>query len=519
MCSSASGPSRRRDGAATRPRTPRASPGSGRSSSASSAPSPPPDRRDAGQLLVLAAIILAVAYVGLTMISQDLANTGFDAVREEARSLVREYDNAKSRFGVALEHLSNHGNHSDAARPDRETYLVQRAFDRLLGNYTALEASRRTHLSATLVSVTPWTGRQVNASVDLLFQDEFTKVREDVTFRYPLYLADDWWDPDGAGSLEYDYRIPVHVNTRLLDRTDYGIEVEVNLTKALERVGHGGTAVASQSIRVVEMNAEGTSNTAVTPRGVWNLTGYDATTDARVLVVWQMDGKREERTDAWFYIYFDDTAQGSPSNGTLRLLDSFERADIGPDWSPASQDTDTGQARTGTRSWRSHAGQDAVYDIESHLGLFDGLVDLWFYDPGPATTNVDAWANVTMNHTGDPTDLHVAVGLDEDVSTQNYSIYAPWLGGPSDTHFPRSEGWHRITVSMNETDLNVYLDQKRLTLNETLAPYQFRTLTITHASGHADTWWDDVAISEDVIVSRVHPVDMVVRWPQRAESA
>lgn len=462
---------------------------------------------DEGQLLVLAAIILAISFVALTMITQDVANTGFDTVREEARSLVREYDNAKDRFGTGLAHLSNHGNHSDD--PNRFDYLVQRGFDRLKANYTELEASRRTHLEAELVSVSNPQDRRAEAEVDLVFEDEFTRVNETVTFPFDLYLADDWWDT------RWDFRIPVSVDTRLLARHHYGVELTLNLTKARERADSPGK-VEADSIQVVRVQDDGTVVGNVT-RGVQKLPGFDNQTDARVMVVWDLGADVPQQTTRYYHVYFDEDTPTAPPRGVLNFADSFEDGTtLGSDWSPSGSSTDDTHAHSGNRSWKADGGETPSHFLSEE---FDGVVDVWYYDEDPNDLDVDAWMEVHVNNTNNGTTLSFGLGADQGVGGgRNYSAFLDNAASNpqfQDTHFPRSEGWHRFTFAMNATRMHMYIDKKRVLANQTLAPYKYLEVEMVHGGGTADVWFDDVRIYEGVSVSRVHPVFTVQRWPHR----
>lgn len=457
---------------------------------------------DRGQLLLLAAIILAIAFIGLTMIGQEVADTGFQATREEARSLVREYDNAKHRFGIALEHHVNSGNHSDAVG-----FLVERGFDDLVGNYTELEASRRTHFDAELNYVTPAaTTREATANVTLTFQDEFTRVEETANVSFPVFLADDWWDT------RWNQRLPLTVDTRLLPRKNYTVEVDLNLTRQAERLGRPGS-IDVDSIQVVRVTAAGSILDNVT-RGVQELPGYDAGSDARVRVVFQMDGTVLQHTRRFYHIYFDSTAPDTPPKGVIELADSFERTYVEPDWTADPQSangTDGGRAHLGDRAWVGDDGDEIRYDMP---GTFRGVVDAWWYDADPSSSNTEAWVKVeTLDENG--TMVPFRVGVNGTVN-EGRNVTVEIDGRVIDTGVPRSEGWHRITLVLNRTRMDMYFDRKRVATNQTLGPYDLSAVVLEQPDGNGadQARFDDVRIYRDGTVSRVHPVHRVVRWPQ-----
>lgn len=457
---------------------------------------------DRGQLLLLAAIILAIAFVGLTMIGQEIADTGFQTTREEARSLVREYDNAKHRFGVALEHHVNSGNHSDAT-----TFLVERGFEALTANYTQLEASRRTHLAADLNEVVTVAGnREATANVTLTFQDEFTRVEEVTNFSFPVFLADDWWDPS------WENRLPLTVDTRLLTRKNYTVEVDLNLTRELQRMDRPGS-VDTDSIQVVRHDSAGAVVGNVT-RGVQRLPGFDADDDARVRVVFRMDGTVLQRTERFYQIYFDSSAPEAPPEGVLELADSFERAHVEPEWTadPSSaNETDGDRAHTGDRAWNASDGDEIRHDLP---GDFRGVVDAWWYDADPTSTETEAWVLVeAVAENG--TTVPFRVGVDGSVN-QGRNVTAEIDGEIIDTGVPRSEGWNRITFVLNRTRMDMYFGQKRVATNETLGAYNLDAVVLEQPDGGGTdpARFDDVRIYRDGTVSRVHPVHRVVRWPQ-----
>lgn len=458
---------------------------------------------DRGQLLVLAAIVLAIAYVGLTMISQEVADTGFQATREETRSLIREYDNAKHRFGVALEHHTNDGNHSDGAG-----YLVRRGFDDLAVNYTELEASRRTHLDVELNYVdTGGSGRETTANVSLTFQDEFTRVDETANFSFPVFLADDWWDT------RWEFRFPVVIETRLLDRKNYTVELDLNLTLARERAGRPGS-VDADSVQVVRVTEGGAIVDNVT-RGVQRLPGYDAADDARVHVVFRMDGTVEERTRRFYHVYFDGSEPEAPPTGVVELADSFERSRVDPTWTPdppSANGTDTSRAHLGERSWVADDGDQIRYDMP---GEFRGVVDGWWYDGSPDSDQTEAWMRVDTENLDTGETVPFRVGANGTIN-DGRNFTAEIDDRVIDTGVPRSEGWHRLTFVLNATRMDIYVDRKRVATNETLAAYNYTGVVLEQpdGSGTDPARFDDVRIYRDGTLSRVHPVHRTVRWPQ-----
>lgn len=465
-------------------------------------------RSDRGQLLVLAALLLAIAYVGLTMIGQEVADTGFQATREETRSLVREYDNAKHRFGVALEHHVNAGNQSDAA-----AYLVRRGFGHLVGNYTELEASRRTHLDADLNYVAEAaTTRQATANVTLTFEDEFTRVQETANFSVPVFLADGWWDS------RWENRLPLVVDTRLLNRKNYTVEVDLNLTRQLERMGRPGS-VDADSIQVVQVTASGSVVGSLT-RGVRTLPGYDADDDARVRVVFRMDGTVLQRTERFFHIYFDSSVPEPPPSGVIAFADSFERASVNPEWDadpPSANGTDAGLARSGDRSWVADDGDEIRRDL---VGDHRGVVSGWWHDPDPVSDRTEAMMRVeteVVESLSIPvgTIVPFRVGVNGTVNDgRNYTVQVD--DEVTDTGVPRSEGWHRFTFVLNATRMDIYVDRKRVVTNETLGSYNLSAIELEQPDGNGDdpARFDDIYVYRDGTVSRVHPVHRIVRWPQ-----
>lgn len=449
---------------------------------------------DRAQLLVLAGIILALGYVGLTLVAQDVANLGFQTAREEVRSLVREYDNAKDRFGDGLEHAANDGNHSTV-----EHYLIERAFENLTSNYTELEASRRTHFDADLGEVQTLSGRDVKANVTLTFRDEFTRVNEQTNVTFPLYLADEWWDTSWA------FRLPVTLDARLLDRTNYGLELTLNLTEARERAGRPGS-VDADSVRVVEVSESGTV-LGEAPRGVQEMPGFDAAADARVYVAFNVTDETPERTKRYYHVYFDEDVPTQASDDVLRLNATFEDddQDVDPHWTPGSEATDGTHAHTGERSWRAADGDTITHSLDDE---FHGVVDGWFFDPDPSDTDVHTWMEVELNNTNGTDPVTFALGVD---GSGNYSTDNN--GTIRDASLPREPGWHRFTFVLNQSNIDLYVDQKRVLANLTGDPYRYQEVHLTHDSGTLDTWFDDVRVLEGVTVSRVHPMESVVRWP------
>ncbi len=112
-----------------------------------------------------------------------------------------------------------------------------------------------------------------------------------------------WWNDD------YRYRISVNVSSGGVDRNDYPIELDVDFTEELQRLG-SNQGFDLNSVRVIEHDPVG----YVFDAGDANLglpsqfepdEDFDPDTNAKGKVVWIMDGETSQNSIRYFYIYFD----------------------------------------------------------------------------------------------------------------------------------------------------------------------------------------------------------------------
>jgi hypothetical protein len=112
-----------------------------------------------------------------------------------------------------------------------------------------------------------------------------------------------WWNDD------YRYRISINVSSGDLDRQDYPVEVEVDFTEELQRLGSNHDFDIN-SVRVIEHDPVG----YVIDAGDGNLglisqfepdADFNAATNAKGKVVWVMKGETSQNSIRYFYIYFD----------------------------------------------------------------------------------------------------------------------------------------------------------------------------------------------------------------------
>lgn len=117
-----------------------------------------------------------------------------------------------------------------------------------------------------------------------------------------------WWDS------KWDYRLPVTVNVGPFARKDKPAEVTVNFTTLLTSLGKSG-AFDPNSVRVIEVDADGNVLDGNVPSQFDKATDYNANNKAGGTVVWLLKGDTDANATRRYHIYFDVTGKGfAPPN-------------------------------------------------------------------------------------------------------------------------------------------------------------------------------------------------------------
>lgn len=119
----------------------------------------------------------------------------------------------------------------------------------------------------------------------------------------PLTQSTNWWNTN------WTYRLPLTVNSNANTREDKVVDVTVNFTGQLATYNISGTFDPA-SLRIVEVNSNGSVINATIPFQFDPALDYDATTNAAGTIVLQMPGTTTVGTTRRFHAYFDLVGKG-----------------------------------------------------------------------------------------------------------------------------------------------------------------------------------------------------------------
>jgi hypothetical protein len=112
-----------------------------------------------------------------------------------------------------------------------------------------------------------------------------------------------WWDT------RWSYRLPLTVGGGGAARTNKLVDVSVNFTQALAGYSISGT-FDPNSLRVLEVDSNGTLVNAAVPFQFDRATTYNATTNAIGNLVFVLTGATAANATRYYHVYFDLTGKG-----------------------------------------------------------------------------------------------------------------------------------------------------------------------------------------------------------------
>ncbi len=136
-----------------------------------------------------------------------------------------------------------------------------------------------------------------------------TATSQEATVRIaaPIDAAAPWWDT------QWDYRAPLTAFPASVDRTNKIIEQTLDFSALMAAAGSGGPTFDPNSIRVVEVDSNGTVTDAAVPFQFEPANNYDAISNAVGRVVWQLTGSTPTGQARYYHVYFDKTVKGIPA--------------------------------------------------------------------------------------------------------------------------------------------------------------------------------------------------------------
>ncbi len=140
----------------------------------------------------------------------------------------------------------------------------------------------------------------------------------------------------------WSYRLPLTVDAASRTRLSIPVEIALNLSIVLESLGRPGAALDEKSLRVVEVDDQGTmlvfngslagSESYAVPMA-WNkAAGYGSAGNANGKLTWLVNGTTAQNKARRYNLYFDETANGEKPAGKAVL--SFWNDVIFSNWDP-----------------------------------------------------------------------------------------------------------------------------------------------------------------------------------------
>jgi hypothetical protein len=201
-----------------------------------------------------------------------------------------------------------------------------------------------------------------------------------------------WWDTD------WNFRIPVSINTEDFNRVNEPIEHLTNFTDKFTQLGSVSLTFDINSVRVVEVDSNGVSIAEV-PSQFDVSVSYDPNTNAAGTVVWIMDGLTDANDTRNYYIYFHSTDNNKPAPVYLTDLSWDLPTKVLSNTSMETTIASTGTDRSGLSSLKHNSTE---YLTNNGMVYIDGKVDTYetlIQGPVKNTIKLTALANGSINVT------------------------------------------------------------------------------------------------------------------------
>jgi len=114
--------------------------------------------------------------------------------------------------------------------------------------------------------------------------------------------ATNWWNN------EWNYRVPITVNSGNFDRTDKPAELDINFTQIISGLGKSGT-LDLNSLRLIEVNQSGTVTNQNVPFQFDKAANYNQSTNASGKLTFLLAGNTAKNTARQYHLYFGTTGK------------------------------------------------------------------------------------------------------------------------------------------------------------------------------------------------------------------